>query len=79
MPAMPRPSKAPVAPAWLQSALDYIPIWLAFQMRASEQPGCLIAIARRGRIVLEQAFGCADLSRSMSTRCTRPLTPLAPL
>jgi CubicO group peptidase (beta-lactamase class C family) len=38
-------------------------------MRMSEQPGCLIAIARRGRIVLEQAFGCADLATG------EPLTP----
>jgi len=49
-------------PAWLSSALDYIPEWLAFQMRMSEQPGCIIAIARRGGIVLEHALGSADLS-----------------
>jgi hypothetical protein len=30
-------------PAWLSSALDYIPDWLAFQMRASEKPGCAVA------------------------------------
>jgi len=46
---------------WLTAALDYIPNWLEFQMRQSEQPGCVIAIARRGRIVLERAFGHADL------------------
>ena len=33
---------------WLASALDYIPHWLDFQMRASQQPGCLVAIAHRG-------------------------------
>ena len=26
---------------WLRSALDYVPDWLAFQMRASERPGCV--------------------------------------
>jgi CubicO group peptidase (beta-lactamase class C family) len=46
---------------WLGAALDYIPSWLEFQMRQSEQPGCVIAIAQRGRIVLERAFGHADL------------------
>jgi CubicO group peptidase (beta-lactamase class C family) len=46
---------------WLTAALDYIPSWLEFQMRQSEQPGCVIAIAQRGRIVLERAFGHADL------------------
>jgi D-alanyl-D-alanine carboxypeptidase len=46
---------------WLPAALDYIPRWIEFQMRQSEQPGCVIAIADNGEIVLEQAFGVADL------------------
>jgi CubicO group peptidase (beta-lactamase class C family) len=46
---------------WLGSALDYIPRWIEFQMGMSQQPGCVIAIAHRGAIVLEQAFGVADL------------------
>jgi len=49
-------------PAWLSSALDYVPAWLGFQMRASEQPGCIVAIAHRGKLVLEHALGSADLS-----------------
>jgi CubicO group peptidase (beta-lactamase class C family) len=49
--------------AWLEAALDYIPRWLDYQMRQSEQPGCVIAIASRGRIVLDRAFGLADLGR----------------
>lgn len=48
---------------WLNAALDYIPNWLGFQMRQSEQPGCAIAIAQRGRIVLDRAFGHADLAK----------------
>ena len=47
---------------WLRSALDYIPHWIEFQMRASQQPGCIVAIAHRGVIVLEQAFGSANLA-----------------
>src|SRR3546814_11735480 len=54
---------------WLKAALDYVPRWLEHQMRASEQPGCAIAVARRGRVVLEQAFGVADLATG------EPLTP----
>jgi D-alanyl-D-alanine carboxypeptidase len=46
---------------WLPAALDYIPRWIEFQMRQSEQPGCVIALADRGKLVLEQAFGSADL------------------
>jgi CubicO group peptidase (beta-lactamase class C family) len=46
---------------WLKAALDYIPGWIALQMRLGDQPGCVIAIAHKGRIVLEQAFGLADL------------------
>jgi CubicO group peptidase (beta-lactamase class C family) len=54
---------------WLKCALDYIPDWLAFQMRASEKPGCAIAIAHRDRVVLERAWGYADLATG------EPLTP----
>jgi CubicO group peptidase (beta-lactamase class C family) len=54
---------------WLKPALDYIPQWLEYQMRDSEQPGCVIAVVHKGRVVLEQAYGCADIvSRT-------PLTP----
>jgi CubicO group peptidase (beta-lactamase class C family) len=48
---------------WLSAALDYLPRWLAFQMRQSEQPGCALAVAHKGRLVLEQAFGHADLAK----------------
>ena len=48
--------------AWLKAAVDYIPDWLGYQMRQSGQPGCVIAIAHKGRVVLEKAFGVADLS-----------------
>jgi CubicO group peptidase (beta-lactamase class C family) len=46
---------------WLAAALDYVPRWLEFQMEASQQPGCLMAIAYRDKIVLERAFGYANL------------------
>ncbi len=48
--------------AWQQFALDYIRGWIEFQVRASQQPGCIVAIAHRDRIVAEYAFGCANLA-----------------
>ncbi len=47
---------------WLTAALDYIPRWLEFQMRMTRQPGCAIAVAHRGKVVLERAFGHANLA-----------------
>jgi CubicO group peptidase (beta-lactamase class C family) len=47
---------------WLSCALDYVPRWIEFQMQSSQQPGCIIAIAHRDKIVLERAFGHANLS-----------------
>lgn len=49
-------------PAWLPPALTYIPRWLGYQMRATEQPGCTIAIAYRGEVVLEASFGHANIA-----------------
>jgi CubicO group peptidase (beta-lactamase class C family) len=54
---------------WLPPALDYIPRWLDFQMRMTRQPGCVIAVMHRDRLMLEQAFGFADLARRI------PMTP----
>ncbi len=41
---------------WLKPALDYIHDWLSFQMATTQQPGCLVAIAHRGKIVAEYAL-----------------------
>src|SRR5260370_38631782 len=35
--------------------------WNEYKKRQSEQPGCVIAVADHGKLVLEQAFGSADL------------------
>ena len=42
--------------SWLQPAIDYGRSWIEFQVRASQQPGCVVAIAHRGRLVAEYAF-----------------------
>src|SRR5271165_1016551 len=54
---------------WLKPALDYIPEWLEYQMHETEQPGCVIAIVDKGGVVLERAFGYADIVERV------PLTP----
>jgi D-alanyl-D-alanine carboxypeptidase len=54
---------------WLRAALDHIPAYIDHQMRISEQPGCAIAIAHHGKLVLEHAVGHADLATG------EPLTP----
>lgn len=46
---------------WLGAALDYIPTWLDYQMQSTQQPGCLLAVVHRGKVVLERAFGHANL------------------
>jgi hypothetical protein len=53
---------------WLKAALDYIPRWIEFQMRLTEQPGAVTALAWRGRVVFEQAFGLADAPSSIPPR-----------
>ncbi len=45
---------------WLEAALDYIPRWLAFQIRATERPGVALAIDHGQRTVLDVAFGVAN-------------------
>ena len=47
---------------WLNAALAYLPAWIELQLRASDQPGCVIAIAVKDQVLLERAFGFADLS-----------------
>ena len=47
---------------WLQPAIGYIRSWIEFQMRTSQQPGCIVAIAHRGKVVAEFAFGHANLT-----------------
>src|SRR5450432_2098526 len=47
---------------WMQSAIGYIRNWIEFQLRASQRPGCIVAIAHRGKIVTEYAFGHANLA-----------------
>ena len=54
---------------WLTAACDYIERWIAFQIRHQEQPGCVVALAYRGEVVFEQAFGRSG------NAAAEPLTP----
>src|SRR3954471_2810820 len=47
--------------AWRQPAIDYVRSWIEFQMQASQQPGCIVAIAHRGKVIAEFAIGEANL------------------
>src|SRR6266478_1844040 len=49
-------------PDWLDHALGYATEWIAHQVRQRELPGCVIAAAHQGTLIIERAFGCADLS-----------------
>jgi len=50
---------------WLAAALDYVPKWVEHQMRLTGQPGCVIAIAQKGEVLLERAYGFADQARGI--------------
>ncbi len=47
-------------PAWLAPALAYAASWLDYQVRTGEHPGCSLAVALGGEVVLDVAFGHAD-------------------
>jgi D-alanyl-D-alanine carboxypeptidase len=47
-------------PEWLAPALAYVQSWLGYQMRATEQPGVTLAVAYKGEVALDVAFGWAD-------------------
>jgi D-alanyl-D-alanine carboxypeptidase len=51
---------------WLSAACDYLPRWFEHQMRITEQPGCAVAVAHRGKLVFEAAFGHASLERGVA-------------
>jgi CubicO group peptidase (beta-lactamase class C family) len=54
---------------WLQRFLAYIPGWIDFQLRQSEQVGCIVAVVHEGELALEHAVGVANLTTG------EPLTP----
>src|SRR5437879_545647 len=47
---------------WVPNAIGYLRSWIEFQMQTSQQPGCIVAIAHRGKLIAEFAFGHANLA-----------------
>ena len=47
---------------WIPNAMGYLRSWIEFQMQSSQQPGCIVAIACRGEVIAEFAFGQANLA-----------------
>jgi CubicO group peptidase (beta-lactamase class C family) len=47
---------------WVQYAIGYIRSWIEFQMRTSQQPGCVVAVVHRGKVISEFAFGEASMA-----------------
>jgi CubicO group peptidase (beta-lactamase class C family) len=46
---------------WLKRTAAYIPTWIDYQLRSSNQVGCLLAIVHDGELVLDYAGGSANL------------------
>src|SRR5688572_9587130 len=59
----------PVMDRWLQAAIDYIPSYLDYQVRLHHHPGCVVAVAHRGKVIAEHATGFANLASG------EPMTP----
>jgi CubicO group peptidase (beta-lactamase class C family) len=49
-------------PNWLQPALAYIDSWIELQARDARLAGLSLAVAERGRVVLERAYGLANIA-----------------
>jgi CubicO group peptidase (beta-lactamase class C family) len=52
---------APDTSGWLPHAIGYVADWLGFQMRVSELPGGVLAVAYHGKLAYERAYGVADI------------------
>lgn len=58
----------PLNPDLLQDAVAYAGEWLEYQQRTRRLPGVVLAVAHQGRILLERAYGVADLERGITLR-----------
>lgn len=58
----------PLNPELLSDAVTYAGDWMGYQQRTRRLPGVAVAIAHEGRIILERAYGMADLERGTPLR-----------
>lgn len=47
----------------IEKSISYIDSWLKFKFEQEEVPGIVVAIAHKGKIIFEEAFGYADLGK----------------
>lgn len=47
----------------LDRSVDYIKSWLTFRYEREEVPGFVVAIAHKGQIIMNEAYGYADLEK----------------
>lgn len=47
---------------WLSNAIEYVQRWLEYQLMLTHTPGAVLAVAHRGEVIAERAFGMADLA-----------------
>jgi len=66
---------APDAAGWLPHAIGYIADWLGFQMRLSELPGSVFAVAHRGELAHERAYAPAIGFAVAPSPCRRGSKP----
>jgi len=53
-------------PTWVTAGARYVAEWIRYQLRASQQPGCAMAMAYRGAAVLDVTAGVADSARDIA-------------
>lgn len=58
----------PLNPELLSDAVAYAGEWLGYQQRTRRLPGVAAAVAHEGRILLERAYGVADLDQGTPLR-----------
>ncbi len=47
----------------LNHSVEYIKSWLEFRYEREEVPGFVVAISHKGKIILNEAYGFADLEK----------------
>lgn len=65
---MPSVTRPPFDRRALERAVAYVDSWLQWRCPRSDLPGCVVAVAHRGRVLLCGAYGHADLASGRRLR-----------